>query len=97
MMVDAGIHYVFAIKPGTDPCQVTEQSQFYLVSGGVRHGPVTTVACQRSAVTASGVTLRCGGRDILIPSTVSGCNTRYPGMRCTGEATHAPGSGPRRA
>lgn len=68
MGVDAGIHYVFVIKPGTEPCQVAEQSQFYMVSGGVRHGPVRTVACQRTAVTASGVTLSCGGRDILIPA-----------------------------
>ena len=70
MGVDAGTHYAFAIKPGTQPCQVTEQSQFYMVSGGLRHGPVTTVSCQRSAVTASGVTLSCGGPDILVPAEV---------------------------
>lgn len=67
MGVDAGTRYVFVIEPGTEPCQVTEQSQFYMVSGGLRHGPVKTVACQRSAVTTSGVTLSCGGRGILIP------------------------------
>jgi hypothetical protein len=69
MGVDAGTRYVFVIKPGTEPCQVTEQSQFYMVSGGGgRHGPIKTVACQRSAVTRSGVTLSCGGRGILIPA-----------------------------
>jgi hypothetical protein len=72
MGVDAGTRYVFVVKPGTDGCQVTEQSQFYVVSGGVRHGPLTIVGCQRTAVTASGVTLECGGRRILIPATASG-------------------------
>jgi hypothetical protein len=67
MGVDAGTRYTFAIEPGTNPCQVTEQSQFYLVSGGLRHGPVTTTHCGISAATADGVTLSCSGRDILIP------------------------------
>jgi hypothetical protein len=68
MGVDAGTRSTFAIKPGTGPCQVTEQSQFYLVSGGLRHGPVTTTHCRISAATAAGVTLSCSGRDVVIPA-----------------------------
>ena len=68
--VDAGIRYEFAIEPGTYPCQVTEQRQFYLVSGGPPHGPVTTSACQRATATADGVTLTCGRQQFLIPATV---------------------------
>lgn len=71
MGVDAGTRYVFVIEPGTDPCQVTEQSQSYMVSGGLRHGRVTTVGCERTIVTVTGVMLRCGGRNILIPAEVS--------------------------
>jgi hypothetical protein len=71
MGVDAGTRYTFAIEPGTGSCQVTEQSQFYLVSGGLRHGPVTTTHCRIGAATAKSVTLSCSGGDILIPATVS--------------------------
>jgi hypothetical protein len=71
MGVDAGTRYVFAVDPGTHPCQVTEQRQSYIVSGGPHHGPVTTVACQLAAATASGVTLTCGSQQLLIPASVS--------------------------
>lgn len=71
MGVDAGNHYVFGIEPGTRPCLVTERSQFYMVSGGTRHGPVTTTHCRIAATDAGGVTLSCGGRQILIPVTAS--------------------------
>jgi hypothetical protein len=71
MGVDAGTRYVFVIEAGTHPCQVTEQRQFYLVSGGPHHGPVTTVTCQRAAATASAVTLTCGSQQLLIPASVS--------------------------
>lgn len=71
MGVDAGTKYTFAIEPGTGPCQATEQSQLYLVSGGLRHGPVMTTHCRIALATAKSVTLNCNGRDILIPVTVS--------------------------
>lgn len=72
MGVDAGTRYVFGIEAGTHPCQVIEQRQFYIISGGPHHGPVTTVACQRAVATASGVTLTCGTQHFLIPSSASG-------------------------
>jgi len=73
MGVDAGTHYVFMIKPGTDPCQITERSQFYLVSGGMRRGPVITRHCRVGAVTARGVSLSCDGQPpLLVPVTVGG-------------------------
>jgi hypothetical protein len=34
-------------------------------------GPVSIVACIRTAVTRNGVALNCGGRGVLIPATVS--------------------------
>lgn len=71
MGVDAGTRYVFVIEAGTHPCQVTEQRQFYLISGGPHHGPVKTVACQHAAATASGVTLTCASQQLLIPASVS--------------------------
>jgi len=71
MGVDAGTRYVFVVDAGTHPCQVTEQRQFYIVSGGPHHGPATTVACQRAAATAGGVTLTCASQRFLIPARVS--------------------------
>lgn len=71
MGVDAGTRYVFVIEAGTDPCQVTEQSQFYMVSGGGRRGPLLTTHCRVAAAAGEGVTLSCGGRDILIPAELT--------------------------
>jgi hypothetical protein len=71
MGVDAGTRDTFAIEPVTGPCQVTERSQSYLVSGGLHHGPVTTTHFRIAGATAAGVTLSCSGQRILIPATVS--------------------------
>jgi hypothetical protein len=68
--VDAGTHYVFIVKPASR-CQVTEQRQFYLVSGGIRRGPLRTTNCQVATATGQGVTLSCNGQRILIPVKVS--------------------------
>jgi hypothetical protein len=71
MGVDAGTHYVFVIKPGGRPCQVTELSQFYIVTGGVHRNPVTSTRCRVAVVTAQGVTLRCDGQAIVVPAVLS--------------------------
>src|SRR5215469_10952673 len=67
MLVDTGTQDVFVTDPGTSPCQVTERSQFYMVSGGIRHGPVTTTPCRISATAVSRVVLTCNGRVMMIP------------------------------
>ena len=67
MLVDTGTHDVFVTDPGTSPCQVTERSQFYLVSGGIRHGPVTTTPCRVTGTAVSRVVLTCNGRVMMIP------------------------------
>ena len=96
MLVDTGTHNVFVTDPGTSPCQVTERSQFYMVSGGIRHGPVTTTPCRVSATAAaSRVVLSCHGRVVMIPGSISGCS-RYTGLRCTLSASTGPTSGRRR-
>jgi hypothetical protein len=71
MGVDTGTDYVFIIKPGTASCQVTEQSQYYSANFGGSQGAVRTVQCHRILVPSGGVTLRCNGRDLLIPAKVS--------------------------
>lgn len=73
MGVAAGTGYVFVIEPGGASCQVTQLTQGYSVSFGVAApvGPVISAACRRTAATASGVMLNCGGPDILIPAEVT--------------------------
>jgi len=71
MGTDTGITYVFAIGRGGTACQVTELSQDYSANFGGSTGPVNAVACRETAVTGRGVTLACGGEDVLIPSAVS--------------------------
>ena len=71
MGVDTGTTYVFIIGPGGTTCQVTELTQFYSANFGGSTGPVNSVACRRADVTARGVTLTCGGQDVLIPAAVS--------------------------
>jgi hypothetical protein len=71
MGVDTGTNYVFTIKPGTAPCQVTEDSRAYSANFGGSQGPLSTVRCHRTAVTRAGVMLSCRGRDVLIPARVS--------------------------
>jgi len=71
MGVDTGTDYVFAIKAGTARCQVRQYRQDYSANFGGSQGPVRTTTCHRAAVTASGVTLRCASRNILIPATVT--------------------------
>jgi len=65
--VDTGTDFVFSIKTGGTSCRVTELSQGYSANFGGSRGAVRTVSCHRTAVTGRGVTLRCGGRDVLIP------------------------------
>ena len=69
--VDTGTTYVFAIGRGGTACQVTELSQYYSANFGGSTGPVTAMACRRTAVTGRGVTLACAGQNVLIPSAVS--------------------------
>ena len=71
MGVDTGTTYVFIIEPGGTACQVTELSQYYSANGGGSTGPVSAVSCLKPAVTGTGVTLTCGGQDVLIPAAVS--------------------------
>jgi hypothetical protein len=71
MGVDAGTNFVFSIDPGGKACQVTELSQGYSANFGGSAGPVITASCQLAAVGGNGVTLGCGGQDVLIPSTES--------------------------
>ena len=72
MGVDTGTSYVFNIKPRQTSCQVTELRQDYSANFGGSQDAVSTVPCRRTAVTGTGVTLKCGGRDVLIPSKVTG-------------------------
>jgi hypothetical protein len=68
--VDTGYDYVFTIKSGGASCRVTESSNFYSANGGGSTGPVTTTSCLRTVVTGRGVSLSCGGQDVLIPAKV---------------------------
>jgi hypothetical protein len=67
---DSGTDYVFIITPAKPSCQVTEQRQDYSANFGGSHGAVISQGCRRVAVTASGVTLSCRGRDVLVPARV---------------------------
>jgi hypothetical protein len=71
--VAAGTSYVLVVEPDRASCRVTRLAQGYSVSFGLAApaGPVISAACRRTAVTASGVTLNCGGPDILIPAKVT--------------------------
>ncbi len=71
MGTDTGTNFVFSIGPGPTTCQATELSQDYSANFGGSAGPVTTVPCRLAAVSSEGVTLGCGGQDVLIPSAVS--------------------------
>ena len=71
MGVDTGTNYVLTIEPGTTPCQVTEDSRAYSANFGGSQGALSTVRCQRTAVTRAGVMLSCRGRAVLIPARVS--------------------------
>lgn len=64
--VDAGTTYVFRIDSGGAACRVTESSQTYVEPG--RHGQVRTTVCERTGVSAVGVTLDCDGQTVLIPA-----------------------------
>lgn len=70
MGVDTGTRYVFAIVPGAARCQGTEWSQYYSANFGGSTGKVSVTQCSATARTG-GVTLGCGGQDILIPVTVT--------------------------
>jgi len=65
-----GTSFVFSTGPGPR-CQATELSQAYSANFGGSAGPVTPVPCRLAAVSGAGVTLGCGGHDVLIPSAVS--------------------------
>jgi hypothetical protein len=76
MGVDTGTDHVFIIEPGKASCRITEQSQAYSANFGGSQGAVHTAQCHRIAVTRSGVALRCGGRDVVIPAKVSAPSPR---------------------
>ena len=69
--VDTGTSYVLVIEPGGTPCRATELTQDYSADFGGSLGPVRSTSCRRTAVTASGVVLNCGGPGILIPASSS--------------------------
>ena len=71
MGTDTGTDFVFSIGPGGATFSVTELSQDYSANFGGSAGPVTTAPCRLTAVMGEGVTLRCAGQDVLIPSAVS--------------------------
>jgi hypothetical protein len=71
MGIDTGTTFVFSIDPGGTTCQVTELSQHYSANFGGSAGPVVTTSCRLAAVSDRGVTVSCGGQDVLIPVTVS--------------------------
>jgi hypothetical protein len=70
MGVDTGTQYVLVLEPGRTPCLLTEYSQSYSANFGGSEGPVLTTSCHEVALTGSGLTLRCGGEQYLIPATV---------------------------
>jgi len=67
--VDTAMEYVFTVERTGTTCRVRELSQFYSDNYGGATGPVQTTRCDRATVTGRGVTLACGGQDILIPLT----------------------------
>jgi hypothetical protein len=71
MGVDTGTNFVFTVEPGRARCQVSEFRQDYSANFGGSQSAVTSMRCQRVAVTPDGVALRCGGRQVLIPPAVS--------------------------
>jgi len=71
MGIDTGTTFVFSIDPGGTTCQVTELSQHYSANFGGSAGPVATTSCRLAAVSGKGVTVGCGGQDVLIPVTAS--------------------------
>lgn len=73
--IDAGTTYVFRIESGGSACRVTELSQTYVEPR--RHGPVKSVSCERTGVSAVGVNLSCEGQDVLIPA--AGGGHEHPG------------------
>jgi hypothetical protein len=76
MGVDDGTDYVFVIEPGASGCQVTEWSQGYNIGSQTA---VSSASCLRTAVTSKGVTLNCGGQDVLIPARVTWAAPRPQG------------------
>jgi hypothetical protein len=72
MGVDSGVKYVFVIRSGGSPCQMTELSQSYGWTGGrLSTGPVMSVACRRTIAKAGGVMLSCARLAVLIPAAVA--------------------------
>jgi len=70
MGTDDGADDVFVVKPGGGACQVTEFSQSWSANFGGSHSAVTSINCRLVAIAAPGVTLNCGGQQLLIPATV---------------------------
>jgi hypothetical protein len=71
MGTDTGTQYLFRIDPGSSSCRVTEQRQDYSANFGGSRGQVTTLPCRLIAVSITGVMLESGGREVLIPATVT--------------------------
>lgn len=70
MGVDAGTTHVFTIDSGGAACRGSEHSQDHSANFGGSVGQVNSVSCTRIVVTGRGVTLSCGGQDVLIPTSV---------------------------
>lgn len=71
MGVDTGTTYVFRIEPGGAACQAVESSQDYSANFGGSTSQVSSLTCSKITATTKGVTLTCGGQDVLIPATSS--------------------------
>jgi hypothetical protein len=81
MGIDSGAKYVFVIRSGGSPCEMTELSQSYGYTGGnLSTGSIISVPCRRAAVTVSGVLLSCARLDVLIPAAVAGPRARPAGL-----------------
>jgi hypothetical protein len=81
MGTDSGTKYVFEIRSGSSPCQMTELSQSYGWTGGsLSTGPIISVPCRRTAVTASGVVLSCARLDVVIPAAAAAPGARPAGL-----------------
>jgi hypothetical protein len=68
--VDTGDMHFFRIEPDGAACQAVERSQAWSANWGFS-SLVRSQTCDGIAVTSRGVTLSCGGQDLLIPAVTS--------------------------
>jgi hypothetical protein len=71
MGTDTGTQYVFSVEPDSSSCRLTERRQDYSANFGGSRGSVTTLPCRLIAVSGTGVMLKSGGREVLIPAKLT--------------------------